>query len=87
MIIEVSEEASVGQYLGFLPVKSPGGVLFSLETNPQKGSSSGGIVMPLLINPASGVMMLDAPLDYEQEQTYNITVTATATVSVQLKYN
>ncbi|XP_076056118.1 FAT atypical cadherin kugelei isoform X2 [Oratosquilla oratoria] len=70
-VLEVSENARVGQYLCTLEVESHLGVVYSLFGDP-------GRSLPFNLNPASGTISLDAPLDYEEQKSYNISVVATS---------
>ena len=74
-VFEVSEGARVGDYVGTLDVESRLGVVFSLV------SSTTRVRKPFVINPATGILALDAPLDYEITQSYNLTVSALSMVS------
>lgn len=70
----MSEKALVGDYIGTLDVESRLGVVFSLEGPTSRG------MRPFVINPATGILALDAPLDYETKQSYNISVSALSMV-------
>lgn len=76
IIFEVSEWANVGDYLGNLQVESQEGVVFMLTKSQHDLHER----PPILLNPSSGVVILDAPLDYEQRQSYNMTVMAMSMV-------
>ncbi|XP_047735556.1 fat-like cadherin-related tumor suppressor homolog, partial [Hyalella azteca] len=73
-VLEVSEAARVGDYIGVLQVDCPDGLQFTLDKNLRALDGRA----PVLVNPSSGMVILDAPLDYERQQSYNMTVTATS---------
>ncbi|CAL4131790.1 unnamed protein product, partial [Meganyctiphanes norvegica] len=66
-VFEVRENARVGDYVGVLEVESHLGVVFTILSLGH---------LPFSINPATGILAIDAPLDYEIMQSYNFTVTA-----------
>ncbi|XP_042222155.1 fat-like cadherin-related tumor suppressor homolog isoform X3 [Homarus americanus] len=67
-VFEVSESSHVGDYLGVLEAESRLGVVFSFIGESRRN--------PFAINPASGMVSLDIPVDYEEVQSYNFTVLA-----------
>ncbi|XP_037803520.1 fat-like cadherin-related tumor suppressor homolog [Penaeus monodon] len=69
-VLEVSEKAHVGDYLGIVEVESRLGVVFSLNVDSRR--------IPFAINPSTGTVSLDAPVDYEKSQSYNYTVFASS---------
>lgn len=71
-MFEVSEEAHVGDYLGVLEAESRLGVVFSFIRESRR--------YPFVINPASGMVSLDMPVDFEEVQSYNFTVLASSMV-------
>lgn len=71
-VFEVSEKAHVGDYLGIVEVESRLGVVFSLNVDSRR--------IPFAINPSTGTVSLDAPVDYEKSQSYNYTVFASSMV-------
>ena len=71
-VFEVGENVHVGTYIGVLEIDSQLGVVFSVFPSTRG--------LPFVLNPASGVITLDAPLDYETTQSYNITVIAASMV-------
>ena len=73
-LFEISEGARVGTYLGTLSPISHLGVMFSLQQTANQ--------VPFIVNPSSGVLTLDKPLDYEKTVSYNISVLAVSMVSV-----
>lgn len=68
----MSEKAHVGDYLGIVEVESRLGVVFSLNVDSRR--------IPFAINPSTGTVSLDAPVDYEKSQSYNYTVFASSMV-------
>lgn len=74
-VLEVSEKAHVGDYLGIVEVESRLGVVFSLNVDSRR--------IPFAINPSTGTVSLDAPVDYEKSQSYNYTVFASSMVRLR----
>lgn len=72
-VFEVSEAAHVGDYLGVLEAESRLGVVFSFIGDSRRN--------PFVINPASGMVSLDHPVNFEEMQSYNFTVLASSMVS------
>ncbi|XP_064094852.1 fat-like cadherin-related tumor suppressor homolog isoform X3 [Macrobrachium nipponense] len=69
-VFEVSEASRVGDYIGMLEVESRLGVTFSFVGELRR--------IPFVINPASGMVSLDMPVDFEKVQSYNFTVIASS---------
>nr|XP_053631087.1 fat-like cadherin-related tumor suppressor homolog isoform X2 [Cherax quadricarinatus] len=69
-VFEVSEAAHMGDYLGILEAESRLGVVFSFIGESRRN--------PFAINPASGMVSLDTPVDFEEVQSYNFTVLASS---------
>ncbi|XP_063848744.1 fat-like cadherin-related tumor suppressor homolog isoform X3 [Scylla paramamosain] len=69
-VFEVSEAAHVGDYLGVLEAESRLGVVFSFIGDSRRN--------PFVINPASGMVSLEHPVDFEETQSYNFTVLASS---------
>ncbi|KAF2364658.1 EGF-like calcium-binding domain [Trinorchestia longiramus] len=69
-IFDVSEGARVGDFIGTTLVESRLGVSFTLEQPLMRHA------LPFVVNPATGIISLDAPLDFELSQTYNFTLQA-----------
>lgn len=69
-VFEVSENAHVGDYLGVLEAESRLGVVFSFIGESRRN--------PFVINPASGMVSLDMPVDFEEVQSFNFTVLASS---------
>ncbi|CAL4132577.1 unnamed protein product, partial [Meganyctiphanes norvegica] len=67
---EVSENADVGEFIGIVEVENHVGVMFSLTAESP--------LLPFVINPSTGVLLIDAPLDYEKTHAYNFTVRASS---------
>lgn len=77
-MLEVSEAAHVGDYLGVLEADSRLGVVFSILGDSRRN--------PFAINPASGIISLDKPVDFEDVQAYNFTVLASSMVSIDVVF-
>ena len=75
-VFEVSERARVGDYVGTLVVESRLGVVFALLPPSSRSRK------PFSINPATGILAVDAPLDYEVRQSYNLTAMARSMVGI-----
>ncbi|XP_063862581.1 fat-like cadherin-related tumor suppressor homolog isoform X4 [Scylla paramamosain] len=68
-VVEVGEWVAVGTGLARITASSPSSLHYSL--------TSGNDNSPFIISPASGVVSVATPLDYESTSWYNLTITAT----------